>query len=191
MDEFCINYYLLGVSLKRSLYGAGAEYALHSLVILASRVGPVSVRDLATFQQLPERFLAKLFTRLKKAKLVKGIEGIAGGFILARPANQIRVSDVLEAVDPNRIVFVCAEIRRNCILFEGKPSASSTSGMCQIHTVMRDAERSMREVLGAKTIAALVREVDKKVARDFVHKSEIWFNRRLAERTAKRSTEHA
>ena len=49
------------------MYGAGAEYALHSLLILATRPDPVSVRDLATYQQIPERFLAKIFTRLKKA----------------------------------------------------------------------------------------------------------------------------
>jgi Rrf2 family protein len=147
------------------------------------------VRDLATYQQLPERFLAKLFTRLKKAKLVKGMEGIAGGFVLARPADQIRVVDVLDAVDPGRIVFACAEIRRNCILFDGKPSPASISGMCQIHALMRDAERSLREVLGSKTIAALVREVDRKLSRDFVHKSEIWFNQRLDDRTAKRTAD--
>ena len=43
-----------------SLYGAGAEYALHSLLVLAARSEPVSVRDLASFQALPERFLAKI-----------------------------------------------------------------------------------------------------------------------------------
>ena len=85
--------------MNSSLYGAGAEYALHSLLTLATRPEPVSVRDLATYQQIPERFLAKIFTRLKKARIVEGIEGIAGGFALARPAGEIRVMDVLAAVE--------------------------------------------------------------------------------------------
>ena len=77
--------------MKSSLYGAGAEYALHSLLILATRPGPVSVGDLASFQKLPERFLAKLFTRLKKAVLVKSTEGVKGGYVLARPPEEVRV----------------------------------------------------------------------------------------------------
>ena len=77
------------------MYGAGAEYALHSLLTLATRSEPVSVRDLATYQKIPERFLAKVFTRLKKAKLVVGTEGISCGFVLARPAENIRVLEVL------------------------------------------------------------------------------------------------
>ena len=40
------------------MYGAGAEYALHSLLTLATHPEPVSLRDLATFQKIPERFLA-------------------------------------------------------------------------------------------------------------------------------------
>ena len=91
-----------------SLYGAGAEYALHSLLVLASSEVPLSVADLATYQHLPERFLAKVFARLKQAGLVTGIEGVAGGFVLARPADRIRVLDVLDAVDPGLQVFACA-----------------------------------------------------------------------------------
>jgi Rrf2 family protein len=84
--------------LGSSLYGAGAEYALHSLLVIAARKAPVSVRDLARFQDLPERFLAKVFSRLEKAGLVQGIEGISGGFVLARPPGRVTVREVLEAV---------------------------------------------------------------------------------------------
>jgi len=55
---------------------------------MLGRTEPVSVRDLARFQQLPGRFLAKLFTRLEGAGIVDGIEGIGGGFSLARPPGQ-------------------------------------------------------------------------------------------------------
>ncbi len=58
---------------------------MHSLLLLMGRTEPVSARDLARFQELPERFLAKLFTRLKKAGLIVGKEGVQGGYVLARP----------------------------------------------------------------------------------------------------------
>ncbi|MEO5730251.1 MAG: Rrf2 family transcriptional regulator [Byssovorax sp.] len=171
------------------MYGAGAEYALHSLLTLAARSEPVSVKDLAGYQQIPERFLAKVFTRLVKGRVVKATEGISGGFVLARPAEQITVGDVLEAVDPGRTLFACAEIRRNCVLFGEEPPRWSTSGMCQIHAFMATAERELRAVLASKTLADLGRELGNKAPHDFVKASELWFRERKDNRsTGRRDT---
>ena len=144
--------------MKSYLYGAGAEYALHSLLILATSEAPISVVDLARFQQIPERYLAKVFTRMKDARLVVGTEGIAGGFALARPAADIRVVEVLDAVDPDRKLFACAEIRRNCALFGETPPEWATAGSCRIDLFMTEAERTLRDFLASKTIADLVCE---------------------------------
>jgi len=169
--------------LKSSLYGAGAEYALHSLLVIAARETPVSVRDLARFQELPERFLAKVFSRLEKAGLVRGIVGIGGGFVLARPAGKITVREILEAVDPDRTLFACAEIRRHCGLFGEKPPAWSVTGMCRIHLFMREAEGALQAFLGSKTLADLGREFDRKVPPRFMRDAEAWFQQRRIGRT--------
>ena len=160
------------------MYGAGAEYALHSLLTLATRPDPVSVRDLASYQRIPERFLAKIFTRLKRAELVKGIEGISGGFALARPAEQIRVMEVLAAVDPGRTLFACAEIRRDCALFGQTPPDWATSGMCRIHLFMSEAERALQAFLASKTLADLVCEFECKAPQEFIEASGTWFQQR-------------
>jgi len=164
------------------MYGAGAEYALHSLLILAGRADPVSVADLARFQKIPGRFLAKLFTRMRKAGLVQGAEGIAGGFALARPAGQIRVMEVLAAVDPDRTLFTCAEIRRNCALFGAAPPGWATSGMCRIHLFMSEAEQVLRDFLASKTLADLAGEYERKAPGPFVQASADWFQERKAGR---------
>jgi Rrf2 family protein len=172
--------------LGSSLYGAGAEYALHSLLVLAARSEPVSVRDLARFQDLPDRFLAKLFTRLEKAGLVDAIEGVNGGFRLARSPEHIAVWDVLEAADPNRTLFACAEIRRHCALFGKEAPGWSVSGTCRIHLVMKEAEEQLRGFLASKTIADLGREFSRKAPDKFVRDAENWFLERRIGRTAKR-----
>lgn len=164
------------------MYGAGAEYALHSLLVLATRPEPVSVRDLASYQQIPERFLANVFTRLKKGKLVKSTEGVAGGFLLARPADQIQILQVLEAVDPDRTLFACAEIRQNCALFDGPPPEWAISGACRIHAVMQEAEQQMRSYLAAKSLADLVCEFDCKAPKRFKVATGDWFQQRRAAR---------
>jgi len=152
------------------------------LLLLATRPEPVSVRDLASFQQIPERFLAKIFSRLKKAGLVKSTEGVAGGFLLNRAADQIHVLHVLEAVDPDRSLFACAEIRQNCALFETKPPAWAVSGPCRIHAFMQDAEQNLRAFLQAKTLADLVCEFSCKAPKDFTDATGAWFQQRRATR---------
>ena len=173
--------------MKSYLYGAGAEYALHSLLILATSDAPISVVDLARFQQIPERYLAKVFTRMKDAQLVVGTEGIAGGFMLARAADDIRVVEVLDAVDPDRKLFACAEIRRNCTLFAETPPEWATAGSCRIDLFMTEAERTLRDFLASKTIADLVCEFNCKAPPEFAAESGGWFQERRAGRTSRRA----
>jgi Rrf2 family protein len=172
--------------LNSYLYGAGAEYALHSLLILATADAPISVVDLARFQTIPERYLAKVFTRMKDARLVVGTEGIAGGFALARPAADIRVVEVLDAVDPDRKLFACGEIRRNCTLFADEPPEWATEGSCRIDLFMTEAERTLRDFLASKTIADLVCELGCKAPPEFAAESSDWFQERRAGRTSRR-----
>ena len=173
--------------MKSYLYGAGAEYALHSLLILATADAPMSVVDLARFQEIPERYLAKVFTRMKQAGLVVGTEGVAGGFILARPAEQIRVLEVLDAVDPDRQLFLCGEIRRNCTLFGEDPPEWATAGSCRIGSFMNQAEEVMREFLASKSIAELVCEFNCKAPAEFVGETSGWFQQRRVDRGSRNS----
>ncbi|HEX7507150.1 MAG TPA: Rrf2 family transcriptional regulator [Polyangia bacterium] len=167
------------------MYGAGAEYALHSMLILAKQSAPVSISDLASYQGIPERFLAKIFTRLKGAKLVKGTEGISGGFVLAKPAENIHVSQLLKAVDPGRSLFACAEIRQNCTLFADSPPRWAVAGPCRIHAFMEEAERKLHEFLASKTLSDLVCEYSCKAPKVFAGETEVWFQGRRLGRTAR------
>jgi len=176
--------------LNSSLYGATAEYALHSLLYLAAQPHPASVRDLARFQQLPERFLSKLFTRLKKAGLVKSAEGIQGGFTLARPAARISVRDVLEASDPNRSLFACGEIRRRCALYGPEPPAWSTHGPCRIHHFMNQAEEHLFAFLATKSLADLGAELEAKAPAAFLRSASDWFQIQREGRVAKPKDSH-
>ncbi len=154
---------------------------------MVGRTEPVSVRDVALFQKLPERFLAKLFTRLKNAGIVAGIEGINGGFVLAHAPEDITVRAILEAINPNRSLFECGEIRRHCALFKGEPPAWSTTGTCRIHLFMQEAEAALEQFLMSKSLADLGQEFKHKAPTKFIRDSERWFDQRRTERTVKKS----
>ena len=94
--------------------------------------------------------------------------------------------EVLDAVDPDRTLFACAEIRRNCALFGEAPPAWATAGSCRIDLFMTEAERTLRDLLAAKTVADLVCELNCKAPPEFAAESGGWFRERRAGRTSRR-----
>ena len=143
----------------------GVEYGLHCLLYLAkshAAVEAASVRDLAALQGVPHDYLAKLFTKLSKADLVTATQGTGGGFRLARPAERITVYDVIVAIDGEKSLFECQEIRGRCAVFEGTAPSWSARGVCSIHAVMQVAEKAMRTELTRHTLEDLAKRfVDK------------------------------
>ena len=77
------------------------RYAVMALADLAIRnVGkPVALAEVATRQEISLSYLEQLFGKLRKGGLVKSVRGPGGGYLLARDASEMRVSDVIMAVD--------------------------------------------------------------------------------------------
>jgi Rrf2 family iron-sulfur cluster assembly transcriptional regulator len=84
--------------MKLSTKGRYAMVALSDLA--TARDGAlVSLAELSRRQDISLPYLEQLFVKLRRAGLVESVRGPGGGYRLGRPASQIRVSDVLEAVD--------------------------------------------------------------------------------------------
>ena len=164
-----------------SLYSAGVEYGIHCLIFLVGNGGETreaSVRDLAELQGVPLDYLAKIFTKLAKAKLVVATEGVRGGFKLARPSDEISVLDIVNAIDGQKQIFECREIRGRCALFEGCTPDWATAGHCAIHAVMLTAQKRMEEALAQQTILDLARRVGRKAPAEFNGQVDEWLNDR-------------
>ena len=163
-----------------SLYGTNVEYGLHCLLYLVdqSEDATVSSRDLAEFQGVSLSLVVKIFTGLQKAGIVESDEGIRGGFRLAKSPGDLSVFDVVRAVDGDKPLFQCREIRANCVLYGDDPPASATRGVCGIHAVMLDAQQRMFDALKERTLASLAAVVDEKVPAKFVSEKKKWFEDR-------------
>src|SRR4051794_41577040 len=61
--------------------------------------GPTSVRDIAERTAIPQPYLEQILLALKGAGLVKSKRGVGGGYVLARSPAQIRIGEILSAVD--------------------------------------------------------------------------------------------
>lgn len=89
------------------------RYALRAMLDLAMHGGtrPMLRHDIAARQEISAEYAAQLFRMLRSAGLVRAVKGPGGGYALARDASQIRVSDVLRAVEgPLRVVY-CVDPR--------------------------------------------------------------------------------
>ena len=93
-----------------------ADYALLAMRHLAANAdrGAVSARELAEAYDLPPELLAKVLQRLVRNRLLTSIQGIRGGYGLARPAASISVVDVITAIDGPLTVTACSETNHNC-----------------------------------------------------------------------------
>jgi Rrf2 family protein len=60
---------------------------------------PIQVRVIGERQSIPPRYLEQIFQRLRRARIVAGKRGPGGGYVLARPAGEITLRDVVEAVE--------------------------------------------------------------------------------------------
>jgi Rrf2 family iron-sulfur cluster assembly transcriptional regulator len=81
--------------------GTKGRYAVVAMVDIAlhGRQQPISLTTIAERQSLPLPYLEQLFGRLRKAGLVSSVRGASGGYILACPPEDIRVLDIIIAVD--------------------------------------------------------------------------------------------
>lgn len=162
------------------------EYGIHCLLwLVGNEDRPVSSRDLAELQGVSPSFVAKIFPRLEKAGIVKASEGVRGGYLLARPASTISFLDVVDAIEGEKPLFDCQEVRGRCALFSAKPPGWATAGTCAIHAVMLQAEKAMREALAAQTLESVSNRVVSKTPPDFLAGINGWIDDRMSERTRK------
>src|SRR5919197_2801439 len=83
------------------MFSTKAEYGVRLMVQLARRPGdePVSLTEIAEVDGLPVAYLEHLVARLRKAGLVESRRGARGGYLLARPADEITMAEVVEALE--------------------------------------------------------------------------------------------
>ena len=103
------------------------RYAVMAMVELAGRqeraaipapgrkTAPVSLAEIAAAQMLSLAYLEQLFGPLRRAGLVASARGPGGGYRLARPADQISISDIVDAVDEPLRATRCEDGAPGCI----------------------------------------------------------------------------
>ena len=113
---------------------------------------PMALRDVAARQQVSVHYLQQIFARLKAAGLVRGMRGARGGFTLARPPAEIKLSEVIQAVEGPIAPVPCVD----------DPAACQWASVCAVRDVWAEMGAAMIQVLESKSLQDLVERQQKK-----------------------------
>jgi len=126
------------------------EYALRALMELAGRRkdGYLPAREIAKRQNIPVRFLEHQLSALSKAGIVESVRGASGGCMLARDPADIRIVDVIEAIEGPLAPMYCLDPHED--------EQCSESHQCGLQELWMRVEGAVRSVFEHTTIADLV-----------------------------------
>ncbi len=92
------------------------EYAIRALLEIANQKGEaLSAQKICANQTLPKKYVEHLLGSLKKAGLISSSAGSRGGYVLARPAPEISLREILEAVEDQNLELSCAFDKQYCL----------------------------------------------------------------------------
>jgi len=111
------------------------RYAVMAMADLASYSNdkPISLTEISLRQNISQSYLEQLFIKLKTKNLVKSIRGSNGGYILDKPASEIKLSNIIFAVDETVKTLNCKK--------ESKKGCNHKTMKCITHNLWDDLEQ--------------------------------------------------
>jgi Rrf2 family iron-sulfur cluster assembly transcriptional regulator len=131
-----------------------AQYAVRAMVSLNLHAGesPVSIRDISTREDISLNYLEQLFVKLRRGGLVDSFRGPGGGYVLARPAAQIRVDEIIDSVEESLVPVSCMD-----------DGGCACPDQCATHSVWQGLGQRIRQFLASITLDDLTREAQQKL----------------------------
>lgn len=126
------------------------RYAVMALVDLASYGNdrPLALAEIAERQEISLSYLEQLFAKLRRGGLVKSVRGPGGGYLLARPAAETRISDIILAVDEPIRATRCTP---------GSPlGCRSNASRCLTHDLWEELGNQIHLFLSSVSLADVV-----------------------------------
>ncbi len=129
------------------------RYGLRILIDLATHDSekPRMVRDIAASQQISEKYISRLIIDLRRARLVRSVRGMKGGFFLARPPREITLLEIMETMEGTLSVV-------DCVM---QPEKCGQSADCTARNVWKRLNDGIRELMRGITFEEILSEYNK------------------------------
>ena len=139
------------------LLSRACTYGLRAALYLASQANsrPLLVKQIADRLGIPFHFLGKIVQGMVKAGLLLSYKGRNGGVTLARPAEQIRLREIVEAIDG-------PDLLKGCVL--GLPQCSGDHP-CPLHAEWSGIRDEIQNMLDERSISQMMSGLAERVLR--------------------------
>ena len=135
------------------------RYALRLMIYIAAfggAEGRIALREVAERESISLKYLEQLVRPLMRAGLLTSVRGKGGGYVLARPADQVRAGDILRAAEGERPAIACDGLEGSC----------GRSGLCTTVRFWRGSRTRSTPTWMESTLAELARVPDLEWPRD-------------------------
>jgi Rrf2 family protein len=138
------------------IFSSPTEYAMRGLSELALRGDDqrIMLDELVAGTNLPRDFMAKVFQRLVHAGLLRSSKGRGGGFSLARPAHEITMMQIVEALEGSQTMDRCVVGLEKC----------NDHMPCPQHDLYKPIRQRLKDYLNTTTLADLAASLKAKLA---------------------------
>jgi len=125
------------------------RYGTRAMLELALRYGkgPVLLKDVASQQDIPVSYLENLMGALRAAGLVSTVRGMHGGYYLAKPPSEIRLSQIVAALEGSMAPVECVDDPKSCRRAES----------CVARDIWSEVKQAIEGVLESTTLEELAR----------------------------------
>tara|TARA_X000001036_G_scaffold249717_1_gene232644 strand:+ start:736 stop:1152 length:417 start_codon:yes stop_codon:yes gene_type:complete len=128
------------------------RYAVMAMADLAlyKDNGPISLSDISLRQNISLPYLEQIFIKLKDSNLVKSTRGAKGGYILEKPANDIKISNIISAVDEEVKMLNCKK--------ESKKGCNNKFAKCITHNLWDQLDQHINNFFDKVKLQDLVKK---------------------------------
>jgi len=135
--------------MKLTTKGRYAVMAMADLALFKDN-GPTSLSDISLRQNISLPYLEQIFIKLKDKNLVKSTRGSKGGYVLEKPANDIKISNIISAVDEEVKMLNCKK--------ESKKGCNNKTTKCITHNLWDQLDQHINSFFDKVKLQDLIKK---------------------------------
>lgn len=135
------------------MFSTSCHYGLQAMIYIAlhsSQEEHVDLKQIASEQDIPKHFLSKILQILVKHKILLSMKGPKGGFRLSRPADEITLIQIIEAIDGLDVFTQCGIGFKKC----------DDDHPCPIHHEFKPVRARVEKLFKEKTLQELTEDIE-------------------------------
>jgi Rrf2 family iron-sulfur cluster assembly transcriptional regulator len=139
------------------MLSSSCKYGIRAIIFIASRPDKninTGLKQIADELKIPQPYLAKILQILSRKKILRSAKGPHGGFYLLKPADELSLMDIIEAIDGGEFFDRCYVTGEKCNFDK------ADKGVCVLHDDLRKEKERLSKFFSSKTIDSIIKQLN-------------------------------